>query len=203
MKLALIQAAVQLILLKSLEKVEIQTAPLNLPATQVEKKNPVWSAVETTLGVCGYMCVFGACGSVIASFAGEKAGIALLSVLDLPSGAALIAEGRFPGHMIVLGAALGFGGICIAAQNMERLRMFGVKWRDYIIVRCFAAVLSALACAFVFRNPLQITDIEASGGKMYVISLFAAAVCVLPGMIFLSKNIFLNKGKAARKRGKI
>ena len=199
LKLAAIQAAVQLFLLKLLEKVEIHTAGGQAAAKPAQDRKPLLSAVETVLCVCGYMAVFGAYGSVIASFAGKYAGTALMAVLDLPSGAGLIAENAFPEQMLALGGALGFGGLCIAAQNMEKLKVLSVRWRDYLAVRCISASLTALMCAAVFRKHAEGAAVSPGEGKIYVISLLAAGICAVPGMIFLSKNIFLNKRRSAEK----
>lgn len=191
-KLAAIQAAVQLFLLKLLEKVEIGGLPEIQPAHTPVQASGIRSAAETTIAVCGYMAVFGACGSVAASFAGEKLGVALMAVLDLPSGAALISENSFPGYMTALGCAMGFGGMCIAMQNMDKLRSIGVRWREYIAVRSISASVCALACGIVFRGDIQIAVYLPAQKNLYMISLLAAALCAVPGMIYISKNIFLN-----------
>ena len=197
LKLAAVQAAVQLFLLKLLEKVKIETRDENKAMQGALTANPMRSAAETVICVCGYMCVFGAYGSVIASFAGKWAGIGLLTALDLPSGLGMIAENRFPGDMAAIGVAMGFGGICIGAQNMEKLKKLGVCRRDYAAVRLTAASICGILCAVTFRNQHAGALKTPADGKIYVISLLAAAVCAVPGMIFLSKNIFLNKGKSA------
>lgn len=193
-KLALIQAAVQLILLKTLEKVKIGGAAQRA-VPQAEGRNFIWPAVETALSVCGYMVVFSACGSVIASFAGKKAGAALLAVLDLPSGVAEIAEMS----MAAVGCALGFGGICIGAQNIDALREIGVDWKEYFAVRGVAASLTALFCALCFRNPPLQADAAPPDTGIYAFSLLIASLCAVPGMIFISKNIFLNNRKMRAK----
>ena len=198
LKLAAVQLAIQLFLLKLLEKVEIQTHVAKQDIFCPAHTGAVRNAVETTIAVCGYMAVFGACGNVIASFAGKNAGIALMALLDLPSGAALIAENRFPGYLIALSAAAGFGGICIAAQNMDKLRYIGVRWRDYIAVRALAAAMFAIIGVLVFRNDIQISRYTPKYANIYALSLLAAALFALPTMIYISKNIFLNKGKVRR-----
>lgn len=196
MKLAAIQVVVQLFLLKMLEKVEIQPDHAIQKQIHTSHTNPVRSAVETAITVCGYMSVFGACGSVIASFAGEKVGIVLMAVLDLPSGAALIAENSFPGRMIALGCVLGFGGMCIAMQNMDKLRCIGVRWRDYIITRCVSAAICASACAIFFRQNPGNAASPVNKGNIYAVSLLAAALCALPVMKYISKTFYLNKSKS-------
>ncbi len=201
LKLAAVQAAVQLFLLKLLEKVKIETVREIRQLQRVSQGRPMWSAAETVISVCGYMAVFGAYGNVLSSFIGEKAGIVMMSVLDLPSGAGMIAGKNFPGQMAALGAAVGFGGICIAAQNMERIRNFGIGWREYLTVRVSAAAVCGSACAVMFGKQHSAGLNTAAHGKIYVISLLIAGILAVPGMIFLSKNIFLNKGKDGKTQG--
>ena len=196
-KLAVIQAAVQLFLLKLLEKVEIHCLAEKRDMQKAFSASPMRTAVETVLCVCGYMCVFSAYGSAIASFAGKDAGTGLLAVLDLPAGLGRIAEKGFPGDSFAMGAAVGFGGLCIAAQNMERLKGLGVRWKDYIAIRLTAGAVCSLLCGFALENIHPGSTAADINGKIYVISLLAAGICAVPGLIFLSKNIFLNKRKVA------
>ena len=203
LKIAAVQAAVQLFLLKSLEKVKIAPPRKSTYIQRPLSGGAMWSAAQTVITVCGYMAVFGAYGNVLASFIGEKPGIALMSVLDLPSGAGMLAANNFPGRMAAIGAAVGFGGICIAAQNMERIRNFGIRWRDYLSVRLSFAAICGVSCLLIFENRPFAARISPANGKIYVISLLTAGIFALPGMIFLSKNIFLNKGKDEKMNGEI
>lgn len=186
LKLAAIQLAVQLLLLKTLEKVEFSLRKTVSAQISPEYASPMRFAVETTLSVCGYMAVFGACGSVAAAFVSEKIGVALLAMLDLPSGMALIAQNGFTGDTLAIGATLGFGGACIAMQNLEQLRCIGIRKREYFAVRLIAASASALLCAFFLEKPRQCAYILTDGRAIYRIALLAAAICALPGMAMLS-----------------
>lgn len=203
LKLAGIQAAVQLFLLKTLEKVKIGNAQEDKLLKPLSVEKPMWRAVETVICVCGYMAVFGAYGNVLASFIGKKAGAVLLSALDLPSGAAIISQKAFPRQMAALGAAMGFGGLCIAAQNMEKIRNLGVRWQDYLAVRISSAAICATMSLLIFENRPSGALNDPALGKIYVISLLIAGIFAVPGMIFLSKNIFLNKGKDGKTDGEI
>ena len=203
LKFAAIQIVVQLFLLKLLEKVKIENAPGSEMHQPKTANRQMWSAVETVLGVCGYMAVFGAYGNVLASFAGKTAGTVLMSVLDLPSGVGMISDQIFRGRYAAIGAAIGFGGLCIAAQNVERIRSFGIRWMDYLFVRLISAILNGGLCAVAFRNMRPEEVFRVPHGKIYVISLLAAGIFTVPGMIFLSKNIFLNKRKGKKNNAEI
>ena len=193
-RLALIQAAAQLILLVLLRGAprgdDARVAPL--PETAREQ-NPVWAAVERVLGICGYMVFFSALACAAASFLGEDAGTAILLVADLPSGLAGLSRWQGPGRMLLQGAAIGFGGLCIAAQNLDAMRALGVRARDYFAVRCVAAAMIACASGLLLR-PVE-TDGERflnAGGGAYATSLLIAGLAALPALFFLSKNLFLN-----------
>jgi len=190
LKLALIQAAVQLFLLKLLEKVEIPGT--GNPHQPAPGSAGMWRAVESTLGVCGYMVVFGAAGSVLASFAGKYVSAALLAVLDLPTGLAEITAANFTARPLAIGGALGFGGICIGMQNLERLSGMGVRRRDYFAVRALSASVTAMMAAIWLRSGAHNAAEGTNSVRIYAFSLLGAAIFSVPGMIFLSKNIFLN-----------
>lgn len=174
-KLALIQLCVQLLLLKWLENVEIQTRP-TVVRKEVESAGGIRSAVEATLGVCGYMCVFGACGSVAASFSGKAVGIALSAVLDLPSGVAMIVENPFKGSNFALGGTLGFGGLCIAMQNLDRLRALGIDWKEYLSVRCIAAAVTALLCGWLLKPISPAAPSLPDARVIYAFALLTASI---------------------------
>ena len=190
LKLAAIQVVVQFSLLKLLEKVEIPGT--GNPHQPAPGSAGMWRAVESTLGVCGYMVVFGAAGSVLASFAGKYVSAALLAVLDLPTGLAEITAANFTARPLAIGGALGFGGICIGMQNLERLSGMGVRRRDYFAVRALSASVTAMMAAIWLRSGAHNAAEGTNSVRIYAFSLLGAAIFSVPGMIFLSKNIFLN-----------
>ena len=100
------------------------------------------------LQVAGYMALFAVIARFAGNLLGETAGKAALMALDLPGGAAIAAELSlsFPAKMALLGAMSGFGGVCIAAQNMAVLRPLGVKWREYLSVKCAHGLICAALC---------------------------------------------------------
>lgn len=196
-RLAVIQASVQLLLLFGLRWVagndEGPVAPLE-PAQAA--RNPVRAAVEGVLVICGYMVLFSSISCVAASFAGAHAGTALLLIADLPSGLAALTQWDVPGRMLIQGAAIGFGGLCIAAQNMDILRTLDVGWKEYLGVRGTSAMLFASISGFALRVEGSGAETFVGGsGRVYAFSLLAAAVAALPGLIFLSKSLFLNNRK--------
>ena len=150
--------------------------------------------VERVLVICGYMVLFSSVGSVIASFAGPVSGLAALLLADLPSGLAELAAWSFPGKMLIQGVAIGFAGLCIAAQNLDVLRTIGVRPGEYLAARGVAAGLFGCISGLVLRaQEINLTSAFEKSGSVYAISLAIACIFSVPGLIFLTKNLFLNK----------
>lgn len=193
--LAAIQFGIQLALLFLLRGVLPAEGGL-IRTRPMENRGPdgMLGAVERMLTICGYMVFFGAIASVLASFAGRDIGLASLLVLDLPSGLAELAGRSFPGRMLIQGAAIGFGGLCIAAQNLDALREVGVRPRQYLAVRGVAAALFGCVSGIALRaQEASCNGCFEKAGLTYAASLVAACAAAVPGLIFLSKEFFLNK----------
>lgn len=201
LRLALIQACAQLILLAALRFAphggEERIPPL---AGEARAQNPVRAAVEGVLAISGYMVLFSAAACAFASFAGEWAGMALLLAADLPSGLAALAKWQGPGRLLIQGAAIGFGGLCIAAQNLDAMRDLGVRAREYFAVRGAAAALIACVSGLLLRSVDSGAEGFVNGGRSaYAFSLLAAGLLALPGLILLTRNLFLNIRSRATK----
>lgn len=195
-RLALIQAGIQLALLALLRGAIGGNGDVALRAAEERSRNPVGMAVERVLVVCGYMVLFSAVACVAASFLGEHLGTALLLAADLPSGLAELARWEIPGKMLIQGMAIGFGGLCIAAQNLDVLRAIGVEWREYLAVRSIAATLFACISGLMLRaRESGAEQFVGNAGRAYAFSLLAAGIVALPGLIYLSYSMFLNNRK--------
>lgn len=191
MRLALIQAGLQLLMLLVLRGWGGGRA-VDLPETHACTK-PISAAVETVLGVCGYMVMFGAVGCVLANFIGETAGTALMLVGDLPTGLALLSRWNIPGKMLIQGAAIGFGGLCIASQNLDALRPLGVGWRQYLCVRGVMAGCFAVSSGLLMPACGMGAEIFAGGARrVFAVSMLIAGLGILPGLFSLTKKQFLN-----------
>lgn len=195
--LAAIQLCIQLALLWLLRGVlPDRTDELPALAEAPIRSDGMRGAVESVLVICGYMVLFGAIGAVIASFTGANVGLAVLLTADLPSGLAELAARSFPGKMLIQGVAIGFGGLCIAAQNLDALRSIGVRASEYLAVRGVAAGLFGCVSGVILRA--QEANFASEFGKtglIYAFSLAIACIFAVPGLIFLSKELFLNKEK--------
>lgn len=196
-QMAAIQVSVQLGLLLLLRPL---CEGMQGPVPQVNPRQdsqPIRSAVEIMLTVCGYMVFFSVIAAVAARFTGEEAGKLLLLALDLPSAMPQLAQWEIPGKLLLQEMAVGFGGICIAAQNLNVLREIGVSAVEYISVRLLAGVISAaLSNLLVFPGKTAMNTTFTS--KIYAFSLLFAAISTLPALILFSKNIFLNKTRAGK-----
>lgn len=196
-RLALIQIAVQvgmLFLLRSILENDEEIVA-SLPQNEQER-GPIQGAVESVLAVCGYMVLFSSVCSVVASFTGETIGTALLLVSDLPSGLAGLASWNIPGRMLIQGAAIGFGGLCIAAQNLDALRPLGITPREYLSVRGIAAAAFAGISGLVLRTREIGRETYAKGGaQAYAFSMLIAGIVALPALFYLTKTFCFNNRK--------
>jgi len=192
-KLVLIQVGVQFLLL-GLLRGSFDDEGIIEKTTLQDRQNSIHAAVESVLAICGYMVLFSVIAGVAANLVGKHIGAALLLAADLPSGLAILSTSEFAGKVLVQGAAIGFGGLCIAAQNMEALREIGVHWHEYAAIRFIAAALSALASVAVIKER-AVSDGIYMGKPVfaYAVSLFFAAVATLPVLKLISKKSFLNK----------
>ena len=120
--------------------------------------------------------------------------LALLLALDLPSGLAELAACSFPGKMLIQGVAIGFAGLCIAAQNLDALRGIGVRPGEYFAVRGIAAGLLGCISGVILRTQeANFAYAFEKTGLVYAFSLAIACIFAVPGLIFLTKNLFLNR----------
>ena len=136
------QLGTQLLLLAATRWMSGGGAPV--PASEGDSAAAIGGAVRGVLNVCGYMVLFNVLGAMAAALAGGGAGTALVCMLDLPSGARAVAAMPLPreGKLLALAAMSGFGGICIAAQNLAACRAAGVRASRYFAARLAAAALA-------------------------------------------------------------
>ncbi len=191
-RIACVQAGTQLALLRLVEYLPLSGGEIFAPPAT---EGGVGRAVEILLTICGHMVLFGALTGVAASFLGKTAGDVLLLAADLPSGLARLADWRCDGKMLIQGAAIGFGGLCIAAQNMHVLSDMGVSWRDYLCMRGVAAAIIAVSCGLL---PPDTHSNVPGNVNVYAASLLAAACLCVPALLQATKNLFLNNTNGAK-----
>ena len=197
-KLAGIQLAIQLGLLIALRKARFAEDEACAPQMEAAGSG-MRGAVESVLVICGYMVLFGAVSNVAASFLGRIPGAMLLLALDLPGGLGALPALGMAAEIPMACAAIGFGGLCIAAQNLDILREIGVRARDYLCIRGISAGIFAALGALLVRNGSNAGAGMLNARQAYTFSLLFASIFALPGLFFLSKNLFLNKTKFAGK----
>lgn len=170
-----------------------ETGPVEAQPVDGEAQ-PVRGAVLAVLGVCGYMALFQSAAGAVASLVGEDVAGALLCAMDAPSGVRVIAglppvfDGAQP---LLLAAVCGFGGACVALQNLEALKGCGVKASAYFAVRALAAGINTGYTALLLRA-------GANGGAAIARTLRAkpletaallTALLALPVVMRLRKSI--------------
>lgn len=155
---------------------------------------PVRGAVLALLTICGYMALFQSAASVIAARAGERAAGALLCLADAPSGARVIAN--LPPALdrakpVLLAAVCGFGGACVAAQNLDALKGCGVRPAPYVGFRLLAAAINAgwMALLTTPGLPGGAAALRRAGERPFEAAALAAALLALPALARMRKSI--------------
>ena len=196
-RLAAVQGMTQLILLYLLGRIKDKESGEVVSADETPDRHPIHSAIETVLGVAGYMMVFAIAGSMISEIVGSETGALIQLAIDLPTGLAAACNLDKIWKLPAIFAAIGFTGLCINLQNVDALRTLGVTLREYIAARGIAAMLNC--CLGLFMMRLKDTDVQLSSGNMpdiYVIYLLLALVLSIFPLIILSNKYFLNKTKS-------
>ena len=195
-RLALIQAIVQLLLLFLLGRIRADGDEALVEPQLVAARNPIRSAVESVLAVAGYMIVFSIAGNLLSGIAGETVGALLSLAIDLPSGVAELANLDIFWKLPALSAAIGFGGLCIAMQNMDALAAIGISRCEYLCVRMISAMVSGGLALVVLREYVPSPSANLRNlPNVYGIYILIVLIFSLPALGILSKNLFLNKSK--------
>lgn len=148
------------------------------------------SAVSAILGVAGYMVLFAALAGALRPLTGPLMGDALLSVMDVTSGAAVAAELPVPvfHKMLLLSTLTGFGGACVCAQNLRSLAGSGIKPAAFLLRRALTAALAAALTAAQLRCEWKIT-VNSGPNPLAMAALCAVLLC-LPAILRLRKYTF-------------
>lgn len=195
-RLALIQMFTQLFLLLFLRSFFKEETTLVKVDGRNAMDQPVRCAVETVLVICGYMVFFSSVGAAIAGMIGAEWGKLLLLIIDLPSGLAELAGRDFPAANFLLGAAIGFGGLCIGIQNLDALRKIGLSVGCYFAVRCMAAFIMGTACMLILpHQKFSLLEKLQNPRRISAFSILIALILAIPPMISFSRKCFLNKTK--------
>ena len=192
-KLAAIQLAVQILILLLTRGMERKDEDLRIET--IENRGGIKAAVENILAVCGYMVLFGAISAVIAMIIGKQAGELLLLLLDLPGGSAVLSGKEIRGRLLLQLAATGFGGMCIALQNMDNLGKAKVTWKQYLTGRCMSMILFVIIGG-VFAGPFSAENVvkyEKENVNIFAASLLTACLGLIPLIYSVGKTYFLTK----------
>ena len=167
-----------------------------MPDCGIDAAAGIGSAVGGVLGVCGYMMLFNIIGAMLSAWTGGAAGTALLCLLDLPSGAQAVAklglarEIRLP----LLAAMSGFGGLCIAAQNLSACMRAGVRPSRYFTGRIAGAGLAAGFAALQIHLP----EVRMEAPAALPVAALAVCALAIPVCIQAIRNFLLTKENAQK-----
>ena len=150
-------------------------------------------AVTTVLTICGYMALFGALALVVGEYLGPGPSNIILCLLDVPSGARLVAgSAMMDGFRLpVLSAMCGFGGICVIAQSLGALKGCGVSAAEFISMRVMAGIISAGYMTVLMKMAEGGTGRLASmvWGKPLELAAMIAAVLAVPAIAAVKKTV--------------
>lgn len=194
--LALAQAAAQIalgLILRGRFAGETQTLPA---AAQRPSQAPVRAAIGSVLQVCGYMTLFSVAAALAAKLLGGEMGNYLLYIVDMPSGLAQAAKCGAPWALAA--AVAGFGGLCIAAQNMAVLGALGVRWHEYLLARGFVAGVCALVVHLRFSLPGATPAMATLPAGALEMSTLAAVLLLIPALFAVSRGT--EREKAEKKQ---
>lgn len=161
------------------------------PAGDVQ--GPVRAAVLSVLTICGWMALFQSAAAVIAAHVGPEVAGALLCLLDATSGARVIASlspALDAAKPVLLAAVCGFGGACVAVQNLDALKGCGVRAGFYARARLLAAAINAGWMALLIRlTPGGGALLRRVGARPFETAALTAALLVLPALARMRKSI--------------
>ena len=177
------QAAVQLLLpllLRSAWKGEGGPVEALSPLREAP---PLRAAVGAILTVCGWMTLFGAAGRALQAWVGKGIAVPLLCLADVTAGCRQVAVMKcdFILKLSLTAALCGFGGGCIAAQNLAILRDAGVRIREYLCVRALAAALMALFTALQLAAKCE--GFAPTGLSPFQLAAACAVLLALPATV--------------------
>ena len=162
------------------------------PLPAEAEASPVRSAVLVALTVCGYMALFGALTGALRAWIGRGASNALLCLLDVPSGARLLAASGVEARIVLplLAGMCGFGGICVAAQNLRALKGCGIPAGEYLAARLLAAGLCAGFVALMARfDGLGRLPFDAVRQNPLAAAALVACALSVPVLVKMRKSI--------------
>lgn len=195
-RLAAAQAMTQLILLFLLGRIQGGGDSEPVPPGQDSERHPIHGAVETVLGVAGYMMVFAIAGELITEIVGSRAGALIQLAIDLPTGLAAASNLDNIWKLPAVSAAIGFTGMCINLQNMDALRSLGITAGEYIGVRGAAAMLNCCLGLLIMKKDSPNTALPAENmPDIYVIYLLIVLCISIFPLMILTNKCFLNKRK--------
>ena len=161
-----------------------------LAAGPLRQDGAIRGAVLAALTICGYMALFGALARAAGSLLGTRAGAVLLCLMDVPSGARLLADLPLPMavRLVLISALCGFGGLCLIAQCLGALSGCGPAWWEVLALRALAAVL----CAGYTLLGLRLVDVRlpaAFADQPLAAAGLCASALAIPVLARMKKSI--------------
>jgi hypothetical protein len=158
-------------------------------AKTADRNGSIIEAVIAVLKVGGYMVIFAAAMSLVSGMIGEHV-MFISPVVDLPTGMSYLAENDLP-HWIS-SAALGFGGLCIAFQNLDILSTVGVNSVYYIVQKLTCGVLCGFLCWLLCTSGKPVYEANTVVGGACV-GILEVNLLVMTAFLLPITTVFLRK----------
>ncbi len=123
--------------------------PLNLPATDEEAApSAIQFAVQGALTILGWMALFAVGARILQILLPDFCAPYISLLAEFSSGCRYACDLPLsrPDMLALLGAVIGFGGICAACQNLSALKPLGIPPQMYFAAKAVQAALSAMFC---------------------------------------------------------
>ena len=152
-----------------------------------EAEQPVRAAVGATLTICGWMAFFGAVGQAFQGWAGSGLAVPLRCLADVTAGCQAVAAMRcgYSMKMLLLAGLCGFGGVCIAMQNLAILREAGVRAWEYLAVRLLAGALTASFVALQLAGEFKAVSFAP---RPFHMAALCAAFLAVPPILYVARG---------------
>ena len=139
------QIAVQLTLLFLLRFVIRDDRKVPVSEDRSGKDGSMAASTLAVLSVGGWMALFGAMAGILRNASGGEGTIPLLCVLEVSTGVHWVGAQKADvlWKLVRISWLAGFGGLCVAMQNLAALKDCSVRKGEYLLVRLAAGALSA------------------------------------------------------------
>lgn len=138
-------------------------APLSIPkAPEASEPSPIWFSVQNALMILCWMAVFGVGARILQALLPDVCAPFISLLAEFSGGCRYACALGLPREqtLTLLGAVIGFGGVCAGVQNLSALKPLGIPPQMYFAAKLIHASLTALLCRALCDLPIRMPAIE-------------------------------------------